>query len=506
MFLNKKASLIAGLVCGLSFAPVFFTPAIFMLSVLCYQISKATTRKQAIVFSYLFGLGFFLSTLYWISFALSVYINEFWWAIPFALFGLPAFLALFIGAQATYLWSLRNSALYHLLFCCSWVFTEWLMSWIFTGLPWSVIGYALCVSDTLIQSASVFGIFGLSFAAIYVGSSLFSKQMLSTRIIVSTLICAALVTFGYHRLQTNQTELSEVKIRIVQPSIPQIDKWDSDIFWSNFSHQLSLSQKDGDPDIILWSEAALTVPYYYKSIYQGLMSVFTHDNQILIFGGVNDNGEAGDDYKIYSSMLALSSEGEILFDYHKSHLVPFGEYMPLAQYLPVKKLTPGILDYTPGNHEIVHLQKLNLYIQPLICYESIFPEEIRISNSKADVIINITNDAWYGNSSGPYQHFEISRMRSIENGLPMIRAGNNGISAIIDPLGRVLQKLDLNQIDILDGYIPLKLVLPTLYSEWGTVFILLQVVLVLILQSIIVLLFSLFYNYKKLLVASSNKR
>ncbi|MDA9163636.1 apolipoprotein N-acyltransferase [Rickettsiaceae bacterium] len=494
MFLNKKTSLISGLICGLSFAPVFFTPAIFMLSVLCYQISKAPTRKQAMIFSYLFGLGFFLSSLYWIAFGVSVYINEFWWAIPFALFGLPAFLALFTSAQAAYLWSVRSSSLYHFLFCCSWVFTEWLMSWIFTGLPWSVIGYALSASDTLIQSASIFGIFGLSFATVYVGSIFFSKKTLPARGIISVIIFASIFAFGYDRLQTNQTELSEIKVRIVQPSIPQIDKWDPDIFWDNFSNQIALSQKEGGPDLIVWSEAALTVPYHYKPVYHGLMSLFTHENQVLISGGVSDNGQNGDGYEIYSSMFALSSKGNTLFDYHKSHLVPFGEYMPLAQYLPVKKLTPGILDYTPGNHEIVYLSEQNLYIQPLICYESIFPEEDRISNENADVIINITNDAWYGNSSGPYQHFEISRMRSIENGLPMIRAGNNGISAIIDPLGRVLQKLELNKIDILDGNIPLKLVLPTIYSEWGLLAMLSQVVLVLIMQSTIVFLSRLIYN------------
>lgn len=320
------------------------------------------------------------------------------------------------------------------------------------------------------------------------------KKTLPARGIISVIIFASIFAFGYDRLQTNQTELSEIKVRIVQPSIPQIDKWDPDIFWDNFSNQIALSQKEGGPDLIVWSEAALTVPYHYKPVYHGLMSLFTHENQVLISGGVSDNGQNGDGYEIYSSMFALSSKGNTLFDYHKSHLVPFGEYMPLAQYLPVKKLTPGILDYTPGNHEIVYLSEQNLYIQPLICYESIFPEEDRISNENADVIINITNDAWYGNSSGPYQHFEISRMRSIENGLPMIRAGNNGISAIIDPLGRVLQKLELNKIDILDGNIPLKLVLPTIYSEWGLLAMLSQVVLVLIMQSTIVFLSRLIYN------------
>ena len=133
---------------------------------------------------------------------------------------------------------------------------------------------------------------------------------------------------------------------------------------------------------------------------------------------------------------------------------------------------------------------MNLHIQPLVCYESIFSEEVRIMNSEADLIVNITNDAWYGNSSGPYQHFEISKMRAIENGLPMIRAGNNGISAIIDPVGRVLRMLDLNKIDIIDDFIPLKLLFPTYFSKYGQTTVLAWVIAILMLQLTVMLLYS----------------
>ena len=219
------------------------------------------------------------------------------------------------------------------------------------------------------------------------------------------------------------------------------------------------------------------------------MSIFTKDRQVILSGGVNDNAKQGDEYEIYSSLIAINSDGKLLFDYHKSHLVPFGEYMPLANYIPIKKLTPGILAYTPGTRKIMYLKPFHLYIHPLICYESIFAEEVKISNSEADIILNVTNDAWYGSSSGPYQHFEISRVRSVENGLPMIRAANNGISAIIDPVGRTLHRLELNQVDILDGNMPLKLLLPTIYSEWGNLALSLWVLFVLILQSMIALLY-----------------
>ncbi len=494
MFLNRKISLVSGMICGVSFAPVFFTPGIFMLSMLCTQIADSDTRKQAAGFGYLFGFGFFLSTLYWISFGVSVYIEEFWWAIPFALFGLPAFLALFTALHGAVVWQFKNSYLYHFFFCCVWLFVEWLMSWIFTGLPWGMLGYAFSISDMLIQSASVFGILGLSFAALYIGSSLFSKNMLVPRVIIAGILFIMMMVFGYERLEENPTEFSELKIRVVQPSIQQIAKWDPAEFWKNLDAQVVLSQGNGDPDIIVWSEAALTVPYYYKPVHNSLMSVFTKNDQLLLAGGVNDNAKQDDEYEIYTSLITINSDGKLLFDYHKSHLVPFGEYMPLANYLPIKKLTPGIVDYTPGNREIMYLKPFNLYIHPLICYESIFAEEVRISNSEVDVMVNVTNDAWYGKSSGPYQHFEISRMRSIENGLPMIRAANNGISAIIDPLGRVLGRLELNQIGVLDEYMPLKLLLPTIYSEWGNMALFFWVFFVLILQLMITLLYLRFFK------------
>lgn len=458
-----------------------------MLSVLCAQIKASNNRIQAARFGYLFGLGFFLSTLYWIAFAPMVYVDEFWWAIPFALFGLPAFLALFIGIQSVMIWQFRNHYFYHFFFCVIWIFTEWVMSWIFTGLPWALIGYAFSISDILIQSASVVGIFGLSFVAVYIGASFYSKNLLLTRVTISLILCVIMILFGYDRLKSNPTVFSEIKIRIVQPSVPQSAKWTPGEFWLNLDKHIELSLRDGDPDIIVWSEAALTVPYYHKSVNDILMSVFTKNNQILLFGGVNDNGMKDENFEGYSSLIALNSDGNLLFDYHKSHLVPFGEYMPYTDYLPLKKLTPGVIDYTPGSRKVVYLKQFNLNVQPLVCYESIFGEEVRISNTKADIIINVTNDAWYGKSSGPYQHFEISRIRSVENGLPMIRSANNGISAIIDPVGRILARLELNQIDIIDSFIPLKLSLTTIYSTNGHSILAFGIFLVLIMQLLIVL-------------------
>ena len=494
MFLNKKSSFISGIICGLTFAPVFFILGIFMLSILCFQITNSTSRKQAFAYSYLFGFGFFLTTLYWISFGVSVYIEEFWWAIPIALFGLPAFLALFTALHGAITWEFKNSYFYHFIFCCVWIFVEWLSSWLFTGFPWGIIGYSFSISDISIQIASIFGIFGLSFIAVYIGSSLYSTNMLAPRIITSVLLCIALIAFGYHRLQKYPTEYSDIKVRVVQPSI---SKWSPKIFWENLDKHITLSKQNGNPDIILWSESALTAPHYYKYVHERLLSSFSNNKQILLTGGVGDNAILGDEYKIYSSLIAIDSMGNLLFDYHKSHLVPFGEYMPLSNYLPIKKITPGIVNYSSGVRKVLYLKELDLHINPLICYESIFAQEVRVDNTNVDVIINITNDSWYGNSSGPYQHFEISKIRAVENGLPMIRAANNGISAIIDPLGRIIGKIELDKVEILDGYMPLKLATSTFYSKWGNIALLICVLFVLIIEFIVVLLCLRYLNLQK---------
>ena len=240
MILRRKLSFISGLICGLAFAPLYFFPGLLMLSVLCAQIYKSRTIRQALVFGYMFGFGFFLASLYWISFGVAVYIEEFWWALPFALFGLPAFIAIFIALAAAVSWKFRSSFLYHIIFCIIWVFIEWLISWIFTGLPWALLGYAFSISETLIQPASIFGVLGLSFAAVFIGSAFYSKELLVSRVIISIVILTLFTCYGYLRLEDNPTEYSNIKVRIVQPSIPQIAKWDSNAFWSNLNKQRKL--------------------------------------------------------------------------------------------------------------------------------------------------------------------------------------------------------------------------------------------------------------------------
>ncbi|ABE05337.1 apolipoprotein N-acyltransferase [Rickettsia bellii] len=480
MYKPKISCLLLGLLSGLVFAPTFLLPALLTLSYLCCLVQKSKDWQEAAKLGYIFGFGHFLSGIYWISIGVSVYISDFWWAIPFALFGLPIILAFFVSASCVFSFFVRNNKYYHFIFCLYWVLFEWVRSWIFTGLPWNLIGYAFSFSDILIQSLNIIGIYGLSFIVIYISTSFypfFTKQFdqLKVLLLTSSITLAVIITYGSVRLHNHPTNFTDIKVRLVQPSIPQTEKWSEEEFWHNLMLHINLSENSQPIDLVIWSEAALVVPYDIPVVKSELLGLLNSVDATLITGGISDNKKRGEDFELYTAMYALEKNGNKLFEYHKSHLVPFGEYMPFKKILPFKKLTHGFVDYTEGNGGLVYLDKYNLKIKPLICYESIFPDFVRTNNETADVIINVTNDAWYGKSSGPYQHFHISRSRAVENGLPMVRVANNGISAIIDPLGRVIKKLDLNEINYIDGLIPKKLDSPTIFSKFGNITILLIV-------------------------------
>lgn len=477
MYKPKINCLLLGILSGLVFAPTFLLPALLTLSYLCYVVQKSTNWQEAAKLGFIFGFGHFLSGIYWISIGVSVYIADFWWVIPFALFGLPSVLACFISASSAASFFYKNSKYYHFIFCLFWVLFEWVRSWIFTGLPWNLIGYAFSFSDILIQSLSIFGIYGLSFIVIYISTSFypfFTKQFNRAKILIytSVITLAVMITYGSIILNNNPTNFTDIKVRLVQPSIPQTEKWSKEEFWHNLTLLINLSENSELTDLIIWSEAALVVPFDLPPVKSKLLEML-NNNTVLITGGISDNKKHGEESELYTAMYALAKNGNKLFEYHKSHLVPFGEYMPLKKILPFKKLTHGLVDYKEGEGGLVYLDKYNLKIKPLICYESIFPDLVRTNNKIADVIINVTNDTWYGKSSGPYQHFHISRSRAVENGLPMIRVANNGISAIIDPLGRVIDKLDLNEVNYINGLVPQKLNFSTIFSKFGNITILL---------------------------------
>jgi len=479
----RLSCLLAGLFSGLIFAPVFFLPAILALGVIAHHSLKAQNIWSAFKLGLYFGYGHFFAGLYWICLALFCYIDQFWWAIPLAIFGIPALLSVFIGATSAVAYFFKNFKFFNVFFVISWLLFEWLRSWVFTGFPWNLVAYSFSFSDLLIQSASVFGIFGLTVIVVYIGTGarhFIAKDMSAFKrhIIVSFLIIIVMLIFGFVRLLNNPTAFTNTTVRLVQASIPLNEKWGSDEFSDVLQRHLELSSKKSEiqPQIVVWPESSISEPINAPYVLE-FVSGFLSPDQILLAGAVSEDSATGHGYV---GMYGVKSGGKLDFEYHKIHLVPFGEYIPFGNYLPIKKFTYGLMDYAPGGTAQEFIVE-SLKITPIVCYEVIFPDEVRQRSKDTDLIINISYDTWFGKSSGPYQHFYIARMRAVENGVPLIRSANNGISAIIDPVGRVLQKTELDSYTFVDGYIPNKLINKTIYGLYSQYLIVAFLILVIFL-------------------------
>ncbi len=481
-----RVCLLAGMLSGFVFAPFFLFPLIFSFALFAYHAQKSCNYWQAFKVGLCFGWGHFLVGLYWISMAPYVSDERLWWAVPIACFGIPAVLSLFTASISCLAYTFRDFRLFNFIFVFFWVLAEWLRCWIFTGFPWNLLGYSLSFCLELCQCASIFGTLGLSAIVAYVAIAPIhllndQKTLFKRHVLICTIILSAMYCGGKLRLNSAPTEFTPILARLVQPSIEHHAKWDQEKFADVLATHINLSIIDSKnkADLIIWPESAL--PSVITDQYLvDLIAKYLHKNQLLITGATGQSSDAKD---LYVGMYGINSEGKIVLEYNKTHLVPFGEYIPF-KFLPIKKITHGLSDYTPGNiDQEVYLKSLNLKINALLCYEVIFPEEVRRKSIDQDLIINITYDTWFGSSPGLHQHFHAARLRAIENGIPLLRVANNGISAIIDCLGRILQQTQINDKTYLEGYIPKKNSHRTIWSQDSTLAIALLFLALLILEA-----------------------
>jgi apolipoprotein N-acyltransferase len=420
-----------------------------------------------------FGFGYFVSGLWWIGNALLVDAANFAWAVPFAILGLPAFLAIFYAlaaALARLLWSEGLGRILALAF--GFGIAEWLRSFVLTGFPWNAIGYAAMPVPLLMQSSVIVGLLGMNALAVIVFAMpalLASRRDLRTGIaLVLVLICSH-VGFGAYRLKAAPVEAKGPPIRIVQPSIAQDLKFDADARRGILDKYIAMTAeapKEGKPkpQVIVWPETA--VPYILTKTPEALKSIadVLEEGQILLAGAVRmEEPNGGQDPLYYNSIYAIDSDGQIAGAADKLHLVPFGEYVPLENIL--RRFGVSEVVELPGGFSAAATRRSlkvmdNFIALPLICYEAIFPAELAYEGPRADAIVNVTNDAWYGDTPGPYQHFRQAQLRAVEQGLPLIRAANNGLSGIVDPYGRIIDALALNAIGVVDGDLPGKVQLP----------------------------------------------
>ncbi len=486
------AAFLAGASASLALAPFNFAPVLFIsFTVLTWLLDGTAGTpggrglRAAAAIGWWFGFGFFLSGLYWVGFALTVDAESFGHFIPVAVFALPAGLALFcaIAAMLAKLgWT--GGPARAVLLALSWSLMEWLRGHIFTGFPWNLIGYGWAADFApwlaVMQSASVIGVYGLSLLTVLLAAlpALLADAELRQRATAVPMLCGAIVLlamagFGAWRLaQPGPGEVAGVRLRIVQPNIAQAAKWRPEQRAAIFRTLIELSSSPAQqpPTHVIWPEAAAPFFLLQSEAALGQMARLVPANGAVITGTPRLALPASaEETLIYNSVVVVDGDGGVPAIYDKAHLVPFGEYLPFPEIFAavgLKKLTVDLGSFAAGPGPKTLTAPGLPPFSPLICYEAIFPEGVVEGAHRPAWLLNVTNDAWFGNSSGPPQHLAQARMRAVEQGLPMIRAANTGISAVFDAYGRQKASLPLNRQGIIDSALPMALPV-TIYAHWG---------------------------------------
>lgn len=465
----------AGALAVLAQAPFdFFAVYLVSFPVLVWLLDGAVSEQPAgwpsrsmpaFAIGWWFGFGYFAAGLWWIGNALLVEAESFAWALPLAVLALPAMLAIFYGLAtvlARLLWSdgIGRIAALALGFGVA----EWLRAILFTGFPWNAVGYGAMPVPLLMQSVSVTGLYGMNALAVFVFAMpalLASQRHRRAGFALAVLLVVAHVGYGWLRLNTVPTTGRTVAVRIVQPSIDQAEKWDASIrdrIFKTYLDHTAQAPAEGrsKPEIIVWPETAMPFLVSERPDALAALGALLEDGQILLAGAVRAEGnrDAPGAERFYNSIIAIDSRGEIVSAFDKVHLVPFGEYLPFEALLGrigLTKIAATPQSFSAGASRRPMQLPGDISILPLICYEIIFPGEVALAGGSPDFIVNVTNDAWYGDTPGPYQHFRQAQVRAVELGLPLVRAANNGVSAIVGGDGRIIDAFALDVVGVIDA-------------------------------------------------------
>ena len=461
----------------LSFQPFNFSainfltiPSLFLILTYISKKSKSNYRKKPylknlFLAGYFFGFGFFLFGNYWISYSLT-FDESFKFLIPVSLILLPMFLALFYGFAAMIAGIyIKNNYSSILFFCAIFSFTDYLRSKLLSGFPWNLWAYSWSWFTEILQILNPIGLFAFNFLIInlFCIPALFffkkKKIYLIFSIIFTVFFC--LYIYGSYELNKNNLIIKDSKkksinIKIVSP---------------NFDLKYNLTSKDLEklitklvkysepnkkkPTVFIWPEGTFAGHYLEElKAYKDLIKDNFSENDLIIFGA---NTEDLEKKNTFNSLIVINNNFDVIYKYNKKKLVPFGEFLPLQNYLNkfgLKKITQGYGSFTQGEKQKNFIYK-DLNILPIICYEIIFTELFQSSSQNTNLIINISEDAWFGNSTGPPQHFAKAIFRSIENNTFLVRSANKGISAIISNKGQIISRIEKNEIGNIEYSLPI---------------------------------------------------
>ena len=478
--------------------PAFFIPmvvAVWLIDGSAQSVKGQSWRNEALIPSMLnaardgwwLGFGFFVAGLWWLGAACLVEPDEFAWVLPFAVFGLPAVLAIFTAlgfALARLLWSTGPGRILALAFGLG--VSEWLRAIVATGFPWNAFGMALGGNLVLAQPAALVGLYGLNVLAVLIfaapacladhhrGQRGTARSMAPVALGLGLL--ALMGAGGALRLRSASIDMApDVRLRIMQPNLAQDDKFRSDRKDEILKAYMVLSDRATSPQTsgvadathLIWPESAFPFILSRDADALARLGAFLGRGTVLVTGAARMEeiprsarlpGESNVNY--FNAIQALARGGEIVASYDKVHLVPFGEYLPFSGFL--ESLGMRHFVHIPGGFEPGSRRRLMQVpgLPPaaaLICYEAIFSGEAVPDGELSErpgLILNVTNDGWFGETTAPYQHFSQARLRAVEEGLPMVRAANTGLSAVIDPYGRILRQLPLGVDGVIDSPLP----------------------------------------------------
>ncbi len=478
------AAIFTGAALVLSLAPYKLWPLAFAAFVPLLLAMEGQSMRRRFFLGYVSGLVFFIGSVYWVVHSMHYYGGlGFGQSIPVMLL-LAAYLALYFALFGLFSGRAPTAPTGALLYLPAlWVGLEFLRARLFTGFPWVLSGYALGTNLTLSQVADITGVWGLSFvvmlvnAAIYLvlSSGMRARPLPLRAAVVAALVMAGAVSYGIYRIEDVDTLVRswpEVRVGLAQGNIDQSVKWDKRYRHKTldiYGRLTSRAARDG-ARVVVWPETA--VPFYLERYAAGrdeVLAMARSARVTLLTGSpAYDYNKSLGRREYFNSAYVISPKGRIAGRYDKVHLVPYGEYVPLKRYMPfIKKLTVGTGDFVPGQGPrslAINGHKAGV----LICYEAIFPSLARATvRAGAGLLVNITNDAWFGRTSAPYQHLEMARLRAVENRVYLVRAANTGISALIDPLGRIKKRTELFTEDVITADVGFRKGPQSIYTRYG---------------------------------------
>ena len=481
---------IAGALLALAFSPVnLYLIALISPGILLYSFLFATPR-QAAYLGWWFGMGFFGVGVSWGFVAIYVFgLSSIFASAVLTFIGISlmaAFIALqgYISVLFIRILNFENKIIsLVIIFPLFWLLLEWFRGWFLTGFPWLSLGYSQ--TDSVLSGyAAVLGVFGISWL-VALSSSLLLIVFLFKKNKKSIVALMGILTIwlgGYFLSHVNWTEAvgKPLKVSLVQGNVEQINKWDPNHFEKRKERYLSLTRKHWDSDLILWPENSLTI--FHHQLQESLLIPLAQEskkNNTDIILGLPVLDLKTKDY--FSSLMTINnsvtSSNHIQF-YHKSHLVPFGEYVPLESFFRglITFFDLPMSGFTPGQYDQTLLTAAGQKIAPTICYEDAFGEELIRFLPEATLLLNASNNAWYGDSFAPHQHLQISQMRALETGREVMRVTTNGVSALIDHKGNIHARSPQFESYVVTGFVqPRKGATP--YVQWGNNFILLVIFL-----------------------------